>query len=154
RQDVGAEWFSAAPGPGGGLAPMAKDMMHQVDRGTPPTGPGWIIQVIGHHYNPHPSPAQLKLPENSPQRTQFGPYGYLVKRVLPKLTTPALRLYGIHHVALAWAMPDKEWTTEKGAQSNGLASTALPILDRAKAPAGASGSEGMAAEMGGAMMSP
>ena len=44
---------------------------------------------------------------------------------------PSLRLYGVHHVALAWMTIDKNWTPEKGGMINGLASNTVPILDRA-----------------------
>jgi hypothetical protein len=149
RQDVGAEWFSLAPP--SGLSTVAKDLMHQVDRGTPPTGPGWVIQIIGHHYNPYPDAAQRKLPEGSPQRTDYGPYGYLIREVLPRLNTPDLRLYGVHHVALAWETNDKEWTNEKGNDFNNMASNAVPILDRAKPPVAATGEAGAGGAAGGQM---
>ena len=55
---------------------------------------------------------------------------------------PSLRLFGVHHVALAWMTSDQAWTTEKAGVTNGLASNTVPILDRA-APAVPEGEEGM-----------
>ena len=148
RENVADEWFSAAAGIG--PSELAKSLMHPYDRKTPPKGEGgWIIQVIGHHYNPYPGGDQFKVPENlptgvlNPARIDYGPYGYLVKRIMPALETPKLRLYGISHVTLAWMVTDKEWTTEKGAQTNNLASNTVPILGPPTAPVSAdSGSDG------------
>ena len=136
RLDVGKEWFSDSAV----LKPDLKNLMHAIDRGTPPTGEGWIVQIVGHHYNPYPSREELAKPENSKDRTEFGPIPYIVKRIIPGLNNPRLRLFGIHHVALAWTISDRKWTNEKGAASNGLASTGVPILSRAAPPAAASGS--------------
>lgn len=69
--------------------------------------------------------------------------------MLPKLNDPRLRLFGVHHVAVAWMTTEKEWTTEKGQGSNNLASNTVPLLDRASAPAAEAGG---AAGGAGAMM--
>lgn len=150
REDVAAEWFDA-PAPTGPTE-TAKNLMHPYDRTTSPTGPGWVIQIVGHHYNPYPSGAELKL--QAPQRTEYGPYGFIVSKIIPALTDPRIRLYGVKNVMLAWMTSDKEWTTEKGAQTNGLASNTVPLMARATPPVGEAGGEGMMpgmmpGEMGG-----
>jgi type IV pilus assembly protein PilM len=142
REDVAGGWFNlAAPE---GPSDLAKSLMHPYDRENPPKAEGgWVVQIIGHHYNPYASAEQVKLPELlpngkiNPARIEFGPYGYLIKRIIPSLLDPQLRLYGVSHVALAWMISDKEWTTEKGAQTNNLASNTVPILSRAAPPASA-----------------
>src|SRR5262249_41136856 len=150
RTDVATSWFSDTTI----LKDEFKNLMHPLDRGTAPSGEGWVVQLIGHHYNPYPSAEQVKLPENSPSRYEYGPYGYLIKKVLPGLNAPDLRLYGVTHVAMSWMLSDKEWTSEKSATTNGLASNTVPIMDRASAPASEAGAGGagtdMAAMPGGA----
>jgi type IV pilus assembly protein PilM len=147
RTDVATSWFSDTAI----LKDEFKNLMHPYDRATAPAGEGWIIQVVGHHYNPYPGAEQAKLAENSPKRYEFGPYGYLVTKILPALSTPKFRLYGVKNVALAWMLSDKEWTSEKGASTNGLASNTVPLLDRAIAPAAESGAGGDAASMASGM---
>lgn len=138
RSDLAAGWFNLEPPEG--PSQFAKNTMHPIDLATPPTGVGWVIQLVGHHYNPRPSAEELRLPEA--KRTEYGPYTYLVRKVLPGLMTPDLRLYGIRYVNLAWMTIDTKWTNEGAVRTNGLASNAVPILDRATAPvtAEASGS--------------
>ena len=91
--DVAVGWFDTLPD-------KVKNLMHPLDRTNPPTGPGWIIQVVGHHYNPPPDAAELKKPLS--QRTKFGPLTYLYEKVIPYFNSPSLRQFGVHHVALAW----------------------------------------------------
>ena len=56
------------------LDPKLKMLMHPYDVKTPPTGEGWIIQIVCHHYNPYPtSREQIALPSTDPRRTDFGP---------------------------------------------------------------------------------
>ncbi|MDR3639658.1 MAG: type IV pilus assembly protein PilM [Isosphaeraceae bacterium] len=151
RADVGAEWYSMAPpvGPREDL----KNLIHALDRATPPTGKGWIVQIVGHHYNPTPTGDELKVPEA--KRTALGPYAYIVKRIMPRLNDPRLRLYGISHVALGWMTIDRNWTSDVGSQTNNLSSKTVPLLERAVAAAkeGAGGMEGgMMGAMGKGMM--
>jgi type IV pilus assembly protein PilM len=121
RKDVKVDWFDTLPEP-------AKNAMHPYDRTVaPPSGEGWVVQIIGHHYNPRPN---LQAPADE-QRTMFGPYPYLTNWIVPSLITPTLRLYGIKAVTLRWMSIDPNWTTEKGAATNGLTSTSIPILARA-----------------------
>ncbi len=152
RTDVAAGWFDT-------LDPKFKRLMHpyDVDTANAPSGEGWIVQIACHHYNPYPSLEQQKLPLKDPRRTQFGPYQFITEKVLHKLNSPLLRLCGVSHVALAWMSIDPNWTNEKGSTNNNLASSTVPLLDRAAPPAnadsgGAGGSIGsMSGMMGGSM---
>lgn len=128
RTDLAEEWFDD-------IDPRFKRLMHPYDVENPPSGEGWIIQIVGHHYNPSPSAEQIRM-GNDPRRTEFGPYEYLAKKVITKLNSPSLRLYGVNHVALAWMNIDRAWTSEKGSATNNLASRTVPLLDRATAPEG------------------
>ncbi|MFO0910007.1 MAG: type IV pilus assembly protein PilM [Isosphaeraceae bacterium] len=141
-KDLATDWFNNPQW----LSDDFKPLMHPYDRANAPSGEGWIIQLVGHHYNPSPDAAELKLPEG--QRTAYGPYQYLIYKVIPALNRPSLRLYGVHHVALSWMTTDKEWTTEKGSQNNGLASNSVPMMPRASAPVSTEGG-GPMADMGG-----
>jgi type IV pilus assembly protein PilM len=131
REDVAAAWFNS-------LTHNQKALMHPLDRETPPSGAGWIVQIVGHHYNPNPTGEDFKLKPGERQ-TAFGPYQYLTAKILPSLLDPALRVEGVNHVALAWMTVDRSWTTEKGASNNGLTSTPIPLLARATPPAAATG---------------
>ena len=151
RKDV-SEWFT-------GLDPKFKMLMHPVDakEGAAPSGEGWIVQIVCHHYNPYPDLTnpeirkQLDMPSTDRRKTSFGPVQFLTDKVLPKLNLPELRLFGIHHVAVAWMTSEKEWTTEKGKSSNNLSGNTVPLLARASAPAAEGGGAGggMGNMMGG-----
>ncbi|MDX2035770.1 MAG: type IV pilus assembly protein PilM [Isosphaeraceae bacterium] len=143
RADVATEWFDSIPS-------NFKNLMHPYDRDNPPSGPGWIIQVVGHHYNPLPKPIDLKLPPD--RRTAFGPVDYLQQIVLPGLQVPSFRQFGAHHVALAWMTTDKQWSKEKGSAGN-QASNPAPLLARASAPAGGGGEGGEGGDMASMYMS-
>jgi type IV pilus assembly protein PilM len=145
RTDLNADWFEA-------LSPDFKRLMHPVDAATPPTGEGWVIQLVCHHYNPFPKRDQMALPLDDPKRTDFGPYQFLTEKVLKKLNSPSLRLFGVDHIALAWMAEDKEWTSEKGSQHNNLASNTVPLLDRASPPAETGGGGGASNSGGGSGM--
>jgi type IV pilus assembly protein PilM len=114
-------------------------LMHPYDSANPPSDAGWVIQMVCHHYNPYPSRKQMDYKLDSPERIEFGPYQYITERILSKLNDPTLRLFGVHHVALAWMSSDREWTTEKGSSFNNLASNTVPLLDRAGPPEAAAG---------------
>ena len=120
-----------------------KRLMHPFDADTPPSGEGWVIQLVCHHYNPYPNMKRRAGTNGSavddPKRTDFGPYQFLTEKVLKKLNSPSLRLFGVDHIALAWMAEDKEWTSEKGSQHNNLASSTVPLLDRATPSAAESG---------------
>lgn len=145
REDVAAEWFDEE------IKPVYKQLMHPYDAANPPEGAGWIVQIVGHHYNPYPNAEQLRLPVDDPRRVDFGPLEFLVRKVLRNLNSPSLRLYGVTHVALTWHHADKEWTSEKGTANNNLASQTVPLLDRAAPPEDTEG--GMMGGMEGMMAS-
>ena len=130
RTDVAADWYSLLP-------EIFKGALHPLDRKEPPSGEGWIIQVLGHHYNPTPTIEQLKLPPD--QRQAFGPYNYIYQKILPQFQGADLRVQGVHHVALTSMLPDKDWTSEKGSAGKSAAAAAK-MLGRASAPAATAGS--------------
>ncbi len=142
--DVATGWFDQIP-------EQFKNLMHPYDRNTPPTAGegGWIIQIVGHHYNPTPTAAELREP--LPKRTAFGPRNYLQEVVLPGLYAPSLRQKGVHHVALAWMTIDKNWTQAQGAGGTGISSLAS-LLPRGSAPASAGGGGGDLGSMASMMM--
>jgi len=151
RNDLKAEWFDQ-------LDATYKKLMLPYDVANPPTGEGWVIQLICHHYNPYPKTReQIGLSPKDPRRTDFGPYQFITDKVLTllKLNNPELRLFGIHHVALAWMARDPEWTSQKGSQNNNLSGKSVPLLARATAPAateGAAGGGGGGTSMANQMM--
>jgi type IV pilus assembly protein PilM len=151
RNDVRTEWFDQ-------LDATYKKLMHPYDVANPPSGEGWIIQLICHHYNPYPKTKdQRGLSLKDKKRTDFGPYQFIIEKVLTTLNNPSLRLFGVHHVALAWMARDPEWTSQKGMEHNNLSSTSVPLLGRAtptltadtSAAGGAMGGTGMGQLMGG-----
>ncbi|HEV3164263.1 MAG TPA: type IV pilus assembly protein PilM [Isosphaeraceae bacterium] len=124
RNDVGADWFNSPQ-----LPAIAKDFMHPYDRANPPSGKGWVIQLIGHHYNPYPT-AKNKGPD---AKFDLGPLKYIVQVILPQLWHPDLRRFGIHHATLTWFNKDASWTTDKELASNGLPAN-VPLLPKAEPP--------------------
>jgi type IV pilus assembly protein PilM len=143
RTNLQTDWFDL-------LDSKFKTLMHPYDFDKAPDGSGWVIQMICHHYNPYPTTRdQFALDPKDPKRTDFGPYQFITEKVLNKLNSPYLRLFGVHHVALAWMTEDREWTSDKGAQHNNLASNSVPVLDRAAAPKEAAGGGGGAGPVGG-----
>jgi type IV pilus assembly protein PilM len=136
RTDVATGWFDTLP-------ELSKSFMHPLDRTTGPTGPGWVIQLIGHHYNPPMS-------KNGDRETDLGPLPFMAQKVLPRLWDPLLRQFGVSHATITYLIIDKNYTSDKEAASNGLASN-VPLLARADAPAegGAAGGEVGGASAGG-----
>ena len=128
RTDVAAGWYNDTKS----FPEIAKATLHPLDRKEPPVGEGWIIQIVGHHYNPTATFEELKLPES--RRKAFGPYLYIVQKILPRFQGADLRALGIHHAALTWKTTDTKWTTDKGAVGSGTLAT---LLDRATPPAAA-----------------
>jgi type IV pilus assembly protein PilM len=127
RENLGTEWFDTD------VQQVFKDLMLPLDRDKPPTGKGWVIQVVGHHYNPPGFNTELTDEE---RRIALGPVRFLVQDVIPRFHRADLRAYGIHHVTLAWAEIDNEWTSEKGA---GEQVPNAPLLVRAVASQGVGG---------------
>jgi type IV pilus assembly protein PilM len=145
RKDVATEWFDL-------LDPNFKRLMHPYDVENPPTGEGWIINVICHHYNPYPSREQQQITNlGDPRRVEFGPYQFITEKVLHKLNSPVLRLYGVSHVALAWMTSDRNWTSEKGSATNNLAGSTVPLMDRAIPPANTDTATAGGGQLGGKM---
>jgi type IV pilus assembly protein PilM len=145
RTNLQTDWFDQ-------LDSKFKTLMHPYDFENAPSGEGWVVQMICHHYNPYPTAReQFALDPKDPKRTDFGPYQFITEKVLSKLNSPLLRLFGVHHVALAWMTEDREWTSDKGAQNNNLASNTVPLLERATPPASAEGGAGMASAGAGGM---
>jgi type IV pilus assembly protein PilM len=132
RTDLNADWFEQ-------LDANFKRLMHPYDAANAPSGEGWVIQLVCHHYNPYPKREQMALKVADLKRTDFGPYQFITEKVLNKLNSPTLRLFGVNHAALAWISEDREWTSEKGVQNNNLAGNTVPLLDRATATAAADG---------------
>jgi type IV pilus assembly protein PilM len=128
RDDLRAEWFDL-------IEKRWLDSMHALDREKPPEGSGWVIQIVGHHYNP--SPLMKGLDERYKPFAR-GPLFYIQNVILPRLQmNPVLRLAGLHHAALTWFNPDSQWTTEKGI----TAVPPPPMLARAE-PKGEGGAGG------------
>jgi type IV pilus assembly protein PilM len=116
--------------------------MQPADVANPPSGEGWVVQLVCHHYNPYPNKEQRQLQPKDQRRTEFGPYQFITDKVLPKLNSPELRILGVDHVAVAWLNRDMEWTSEKGSQNNFMAGNTVPLLDRAAPPVNAEGGGG------------
>ena len=141
RTDVAVEWYDT-------IGETYQGTIHPLDRKEPPTGEGWIIQLLCHHYNPV-TPVEGVPLEKYLKPTEMGPYNYIYRKVLPRFTGPDLRALGIHHVAMTWFLPDPNWTADQGSGGSGMSSAAT-LLARASAPAAAGGAGGMG-EMGGMM---
>ena len=112
--------------------------MHPYDwtRPTPPPARAGSSRSSATITTPIPTAEQLRITNlKDPRRTEFGPYQFITEKVLHKLNSPFLRLFGVSHVALAWMSIDKDWTSEKGSGNNNLASNTVPLLDRASPPA-------------------
>jgi type IV pilus assembly protein PilM len=125
RTDVAAAWFNDAKA----FPADFKVTLHPYDREggkEPPTGEGWIVQIVGHHYNPYPTMEDRKLPEN--QRKWLGPYDFITHRILPRFQGADLRALGVHHAAMTWKITDPGWTSDKGAVGAGTVAT---LLERA-----------------------
>ena len=146
RTDVAVEWYDT-------IGETYQGTIHPLDRKEPPTGEGWIIQLLCHHYNPT-TPIEGVPLEKFLKPTELGPYNYIYRKVLPRFTGPDLRALGIHHVAMTWFLADPNWTADQGSGGNGI-STAATLLARASAPADAGGDMGaMGGMMSGMMTSP
>ena len=139
RTDVAVEWYDT-------IGETYRGTIHPLDRKEPPTGEGWIIQLLCHHYNPT-TPIEGVPLEKYLKPTEMGPYNYVFRKVLPRFTGPDLRALGIHHVAMTWFTVDPNWTADMGSGGSGISSAAT-LLARATAPVAAAGG----GEMGGMMM--
>jgi type IV pilus assembly protein PilM len=140
RQDVAAGWYTDPTI----FTDRVKTSLHPLDRKEVPAGEGWIIQIVGHHYNPNPTLEDRKLPES--KRKAFGSYNYIIEKILPRFQGPDLRALGIHHAALTWKISDTNWTADKGSAGAGTLAT---LLDRAAPTTGTGGTPGMPGMPGG-----
>ena len=133
-----AEWFNNTVE----VPERTKNTMHPYDQETPPEGPGWVIELIGHHYNP-------------PLRDRgSGPFFFLTERVLPRFWEIPFRRLGFSHAGLRWLLTDPQWTTEKALASNSMNLGAPTLKHSIAAPTGGAGGmmgEGMMGMMGGQM---
>lgn len=140
RMDLATGWFNELP-------EFAKNRMHPFDRANAPKGEGWIIQVVGHHYNPTPiGPRAAKLSKKEKEIAK-GPINYLALHVVPRLWTAPLRQFGITHASLPSVDIDDKWVTAKSAGGLKLPSTLL-----AREGGAGGGGGGMSGMMGGGMM--
>ncbi|MCY2935031.1 MAG: type IV pilus assembly protein PilM [Planctomycetota bacterium] len=140
RNDLAVEWYDTLDS----VNPSAKSTMapYDVKEGNTPTGEGWVIQIVGHHYNPYPG--KVKNEDN------MGPLGYIRNDILKRLQGAGPRRFGLSHAALVWMTEDKQWTTEKAASTNGLSANAIPLI-AAVGPVGGGGGEGGGAGAEGGM---
>ncbi|WP_169976144.1 type IV pilus assembly protein PilM [Tautonia rosea] len=125
-----AQWFDNTQE----VPNRTKNTMHPYDQENPPEGSGWVIELIGHHYNP------LSLRDR-----EGGPYLFLTERVLPRFWEVPFRRLGFSHAGLRWLLTDATWTSEKALASNSLPTSAPTLRHSTPAPtAGAGGAGGMA----------
>ena len=151
RTDIAAGWFSDPKS----FPDAFKVTLHPLDLKETPSGEGWIIQIVGHHYNPYPTTAEERaMPDD--KRKWFGPYDFVTHKILPRFQSADLRVQGVHHAAMTWQFIDSSWTTDRGAMGAGGAATLLdratpPVADTAGAgmPAGQAGLAGGEAGFGG-----
>lgn len=138
RNDLAAEWYDNLDS----VNPIAKSTMHPYDtqEANLPQGEGWIIQIVGHHYNPYPGKVR--------NEDNMGPLGYIRSDILKRLQAAGPRRFGLSHAVLVWMTEDKEWTLDKMASSNGLSTNAIPLLDaKGAVAAGEGGGEGGVMDM-------
>ena len=133
---------------------LPKDYMHPYDRANPPSGEGWVVQVVGHHYNPDPlGPQAPKFPpsfkEPGVAERILGPWNYLGLQVLPRFWIPELRQFGISHATVAWIEQDTEWESSKLSTGNRL--PPAPIIARTSGGAVGGGGGGMSGGGSGGM---
>ena len=101
--------------------------MHPYDVANPPSGAGWVIQIVCHHYNPYPkTKEQIALSPKDPRRTDFGPYQFITEKVLTKLKRPDDAALRRRPCGAGVDGAGTDWTTEKGSQHNNLASNTVP----------------------------
>jgi type IV pilus assembly protein PilM len=136
------EWFNSTFVP-----EFGKDAMHPLDREKAPEGEGWVIQLIGHHYNPSKVGANAKKLTDREKMIALGPIPYLTNEILPRFWSPAMRQFGIHHATLTYASIDDKWV------SNKTTGGAHPAPTIPRPTGGGGGGGGMGAGMSGLGMS-
>lgn len=90
---------------------LGKESMDPMDRDSPPSGPGWVVQIVGHHFNPSPFTSGITEAE---KQIAKGSRNYIQENILPRFWVPELRVRGFHHAALTWFFPQKSWTNDVG----------------------------------------
>ena len=135
------DWIDSEPMQKLGMRLMAK---YDVDN-LPPDEPGWVIQIVGHHYNPKPK--GKKDSGEYFKDIDLGPITFLYTKVIPRLAMTKYRVFGVRNATVAWALYDDNWTTENAIA--GLPST-IPLLPRASG--GSAGGGMMGGGGGGGMM--
>ncbi len=104
-------------------------LFHPLDRKNPPAaGEGWMIQIVGHHYNPMP-----KTLEDRKAGIDLGPVKFLTARFLNRLNSARLREFGFHHATISWLLPDTKWIGEKADLASALPAN-VPLLARNVTP--------------------
>lgn len=140
RDDLKTGWFDT-------LSEEALASMHPYERANAPSGAGWVIQIVGHHYNPSPRSEPGKYLAKRSERLPVGPAAFILRYVLPNFWgSHILRAAGIDHATLAWMYPDIEWTSEKGVS----AVPPPPLLAKAEPKADATAEGGDGGKGGGA----
>ncbi len=132
------------------LSDPAKNVMHPYDRDPAhkPTGEGWIVQIVGHHFNPseHGGGKNADLPVKG---VDYGPLTFLNKVVLPRLSSPRFRAFGFNHPTYTWVNIDKTWVGDRETPGGNRLASNAPILARnITPPAGESGAGGGIGMMG------
>lgn len=124
------DWYNTQPD-------KAKNSMAQIDKDNPPQGEGWVFQILGYTF--HKTYEQ-----------------YLLREVVPRFQTDALRKEGISHAALTWSEVEKEWTPAKGSEAlkkaNKITKMVQTLAARTSPMGGSGGGSGMMMS-GGADMS-
>ena len=135
-----AKWYAdlADPTKPSGL------LFHPLDRKVAPAaGEGWVIQVIGHHYNPTPLTK-----EDRATGVDLGPVKFLTRGFLNNLNGAKSRGFGFHHATISWLLPDTKWVGEKGDSAVASALPAnVPILPRNTTPTVAAAGGGGGSQM-------
>jgi type IV pilus assembly protein PilM len=133
-------WYDSLP-------EYARNLMLAYDRDTPPEegSQGWVIQIVGHHYNSYG-------PKDAPKSLDplyRGPTDFLMRRFISRLGAARARLFGFSHPTIFWISADDKWVSMKGSQSNALPQ-GVPLLARStRATYGEGGEGGYGGEYGG-----
>ena len=108
RTDVAAEWFDQ-------LDPDVQEADAPLRRGQPPQRRGLDHPDRRPPLQPVPLDRSSRSSRsNDPSGPSSAPISSSPRRSSTSSTTRSLRLFGVHHVALAWMTTDQDWTSEKG----------------------------------------
>jgi type IV pilus assembly protein PilM len=105
--DLNAEWFSKVSD-----RTWANATLLGVDKATPPTGPGWVITLQGHHFHKDGQNYTLGAPFDSPLSHR----GTVPDKTRPSspqeyrgLHSAAVRWVGLSSAVLTWNYTDSKW---------------------------------------------